>query len=223
MFLRIFAFNILPLDINRILYLDADLIANKDLSELYYQNLDDRSVAVVRDVNYDSDELLKHAADLEINHDYFNSGVILFNLPLMRECTLNDYYEFFVEHKDVIIWPDQDILNGIFSNQIKVLGNNIYNVQISNWRFKGELDLNQVAIIHYIGNSKPWFKTYTNPAAKIWDKYYAITFKKGKSYLISKKIHRKLEKIILIPLNNFIINFYQKSYFFKKTKNLFKK
>lgn len=211
----------LPEDEERALWLDVDLVVNDSLSDFYNQDFNEKAFVACKDIENREEHLKK--LGLSPDSDYINSGVILFNLPLMREFTLNDYYEFFVEHKDVIIWPDQDILNGIFSNQIKVLENNIYNVQISNWRFKGELDLNQVAIIHYIGNSKPWFKTYTNPAAKIWDKYYAITFKKGKSYLISKKIHRKLEKIILIPLNNFIINFYQKSYFFKKTKNLFKK
>ena len=140
----------------------------------------------------------------------------------MRQYTLNDYYDFFISHKDAIIWPDQDILNGVFTKKIKVLNNDRYNVQVSNWRFKGEHDLNNVAIVHYIGNSKPWFKEYTNLAAEIWDKYHAHTFNKGAFYLLSQKLHRKLEKNIFAPLRRFMLETYNKSDVLKNIRRKFK-
>ena len=113
-------------------------------------------------------------------------------------------------------------MNGVFAKKIKVLNSDRYNVQVSNWRFKGEYDLNKVAIVHYIGNSKPWFKEYTNSAAEIWDKYHALTFNKGDFYIFSQKIHRKLEEIIFAPLRRFVLETYNKSDVLKKILRKFK-
>lgn len=213
--------SLLPESEERALWLDVDLVVNASLQGFYNQDFEGKAFVACKDIENREEHLKK--LGLPTDTEYINSGVILFNLPLMRKFTLNDYYDFFVAHQDVIVWPDQDILNGVFVNQIKVLNNDTYNVQVSNWRFKGEYDLNKVAIVHYIGNSKPWFKTYTNSAAEIWDKYHALTFGKGKLYLISQKVHRKFEKIFFTPLRNFIINFYQKSSLMKKIKVLIKK
>lgn len=211
----------LPEDEERALWLDVDLVVNDSLEEFYNQDFEGKAFVACKDIEKREEHLKK--LGLSPDTDYINSGVILFNLSLMRKITLNDYYNFFVEHQDVIAWPDQDILNGMFVNHIKVLGNDKYNVQVSNWRFNNEYDLNKASIIHYIGNSKPWFKTYTNPAAEIWDKYHAVAFNKGIFYLSSRKLHRKIEKIIYTPLRNFIVNFYNNSSFLKKTRILLRK
>ncbi len=213
--------SLLPESEERALWLDVDLVVNSSLQDFYNQDFEGKAFVACKDIENREEHLKK--LGLQPDTDYINSGVILFNLSFMRKYSLEDYYNFFVAHKDNIIWPDQDILNGVFTKQIKILNHDKYNVQVSNWRFRGEYDLNKAAIIHYIGNSKPWFKTYTNPAAEIWDKYHALTFNKGKLYIISKKIHRKLEKKIYTPLRNFIIDFYNKSSLLKKIKNLIKK
>ena len=213
--------SLLPENEERALWLDVDLVVNSSLQDFYNQDFEEKVFVACKDIENREEHLKK--LGLKPDSDYINSGVILFNLPLMRKFTLNDYYNFFVAHQEVIMWPDQDILNGIFSNRIKVLNCDKYNVQVSNWRFNGEYDLNKAAIIHYIGNSKPWFNTYTNSAAEIWDKYHALTFNKGEIYLLSKKIHRELEKKIYTPLRNFINHIYNKSSLLKNIKHLIKK
>ncbi len=213
--------SLLPDTEDRALWLDVDLIVNNSLKDFYYQDFDGHAFAACKDIENREAHLKK--LNLPINTPYINSGVILFNLPVMRQYSLNDYYDFFTKHRDAIIWPDQDILNGVFVNKIKVLSNNMYNVQISNWRYKGEYDLNKVTIIHYIGNSKPWFRTYSNSAAEIWDKYYSLTFNKGNYFLFSQKMHRFLEKIVFSKARNLIVFLYKKLPFVKKLKHIIKK
>jgi lipopolysaccharide biosynthesis glycosyltransferase len=212
--------SLLPETEKRALWLDVDLVVNDSLENFYYQDFEEKAFVACKDIENREEHLKK--LGLSPNIDYINSGVILFNLPVMRKYTLNDYYNFFNSHKDVIVWPDQDILNGVFANKIKVLDNDIYNVQVSNWRFKGGIDLTKSTIIHYIGNNKPWFKEYTNSAAANWDKYHALTFNKGNFYILSQKIHRKIEKIILAPFRTFITETYNKSDVLKKIRQKFK-
>lgn len=212
--------SLLPETEERALWLDVDLVVNDSLKTFYYQDFEGKAFVACKDIENREEHLKK--LGLSPDTDYINSGVILFNLPIMRQYTLNDYYDFFISHKDAIIWPDQDILNGVFTKKIKVLNNDRYNVQVSNWRFKGEHDLNNVAIVHYIGNSKPWFKEYTNLAAEIWDKYHAHTFNKGAFYLLSQKLHRKLEKNIFAPLRRFMLETYNKSDVLKNIRRKFK-
>lgn len=212
--------SLLPENQERALWLDVDLVVSDSLSDFYYQDFEGKAFVACKDIE-NREEHLKNLG-LSQDTDYINSGVLLFNLPIMRQYTLNDYYDFFISHKDAIIWPDQDILNGVFTKKIKILNNDRYNVQVSNWRFKGKHDLNNVAIVHYIGNSKPWFKEYTNSAAEIWDKYHALTFNKGAFYLLSQKIHRKLEKNIFSPLRRFILETYNKSTVLKKIREKLK-
>lgn len=211
--------SLLPESEERALWLDIDLIVNKSLFDFYNQPFDEKVFIACRDT-YVKEEHIKKLG-LSSCETYINSGVILFNLPEMRKVTLNDYYEFFEENKDVIVFPDQDILNSFFENRIKILGSNNYNVQILDWR-RNDYDLNSASIIHYVGPFKPWSKVYTNPAAEMWDKYYALTFNKGKSYILLQKLHRKFEKKFSAPLRRFVLEAYNKSDLLKKIRRKFK-
>lgn len=221
-YFRLLIASLLPETEERALWLDVDLVVNNSLHDFYNQDFNGNAFVACRDV-YAREAHVKNLG-LSDYSNYINSGVILFNLPLMRKITLNDYYDFFLKHEDAIEFPDQDILNCIFENHIKVLDGNNYNVQVLEWRFNcDDYDLNKVSIVHFVGPLKPWVKTYTNPAAEIWDKYYALVFNKGSAYLFSKKVHRKLQKKIYSPLKKFILDFYGKSTFLQKIRHLFKK
>lgn len=190
-----------PESATRALWLDVDLVVNRPLDEFYGQDLEDYVFSACRDIgDYET-----HLRSLSCPPGtiYINSGVILFNLEQMRTYQLQDYHNFYLSHKESIIWPDQDILNGMFCGQIKIWDCDLYNVQVSNWRFHGQYDLDNAHIVHYIGNSKPWFPTYTNSAARIWDHYHRIAFGKGSAYLVSRQCHRALEKFFHSPFRSF--------------------
>ncbi|MBP2660068.1 MAG: glycosyl transferase family 8 [Firmicutes bacterium] len=105
---------ILPESIDRILYLDADIIINGSLHELYEQDFEGAYAAVIKDRFDFCDEVVLQKQKLGmIDSDvYFNSGVMLMNLSVFREnIKLNDIMEFIEEHRDKLFYFDQDILN----------------------------------------------------------------------------------------------------------------
>lgn len=140
---------------DRILYIDNDVICDGDISELY--NSDIKLIGAIKD----------YSADNRPN-DYFNAGVILFNLKEVR----NKYKDFFIEAvTDSIKHPedtldDQDVLNRLFKDD-KVLLHQKYNF----FTRYGEMDL--AILYHFSGLLRhPWdagFDKYPN--FKIYSKY----------------------------------------------------
>ena len=114
MYYRLKAASVLD-KIDKCVYIDGDTLINNDLFELYNINLEDNYIGAV----------LESAPDTKINPEiYINSGILLMNLKKIRtdnketkllteieKNTANHYYEF----------PDQDILNVVFKDRIKLL------------------------------------------------------------------------------------------------------
>jgi lipopolysaccharide biosynthesis glycosyltransferase len=111
MWYRIFLPELLP-EVDRVLYLDVDTIALDSLEPLWHVDLADSYVAAVTNVFY----LRSHAqrpVELGIPAtDYFNSGVVLMNLDLMRrDDSARTLFDYAAGHATELAWPDQDALN----------------------------------------------------------------------------------------------------------------
>ena len=81
---RLFVAELLPADLDRVLYLDCDIIVDGDVSEMYFSDLDGISALACTDivsVQSCSPERLGYDA----RHGYFNSGMMLINIPYWRE------------------------------------------------------------------------------------------------------------------------------------------
>lgn len=86
-FCRLFLCDLLPNDIEKVLYLDSDTLICKDLTELWNTDLGHYHAAAVSDfVSAEYCDLV----GLEPTDRYYNSGVILFNL---KQCRANKYIE----------------------------------------------------------------------------------------------------------------------------------
>ena len=173
---------------DKIIYLDCDLVALNDLSELYNTNLDNKYAAAVQDylianifikgkefVNYMNNVLQIKNLDY-----YFNSGVMLFNLDLMRRNKLqNKLLEIAsINNK---YFHDQNVLNSAFYQQVIYLDGS-YNVNYhlifdkhkdefssTVWeRYLKELD--NPKILHFTSSFKPWTDP-SLPNAYIWWHY----------------------------------------------------
>lgn len=198
---RFLVTKILPDSESRALWMDVDLVVNGKLDDFYYQDFNGNHLAGCRDIGDHTEKLEK--LNCPEGSSYINAGVILFNAEKMRQYDLEDYCSYYTTHEKEITWFDQDVINGMFAGKISVWDCDLFNVQVSNWRFKNQYDLNQAAIIHYIGESKPWFTTYTNAAARVWDFYYAKTFNCSGLYLFKRRIHRWMQKHIWIPFSEY--------------------
>lgn len=163
MYYRIFASKLVPAELDRILWLDADLIVNKDITEFYEQDFQGKSLAVCRDQHQMYWSSRKKELGLPEDVEYFNSGVILFNLAKIRKNFDEEKVICLIqEKKDALTLLDQDILNVLYCRDV------IYAPDEMNYQFYqywekrygkvAHLDRRNkdAAIIHFVGGFKPW-------------------------------------------------------------------
>lgn len=108
---RLFIGEILPNDINRVIYLDCDMVVNSDLSGLWNTELGDHVVGAVQDrVPYS----VKNAVGLFSNDRYFNAGMLLIDLRKWRTLNIGEKCLRFIDsHQGKVIHHDQGVLNGV--------------------------------------------------------------------------------------------------------------
>lgn len=114
---RIFLPELQP-SLDRILYLDSDLIVLDSLSPLFEIDLGDNCVGAVTNV-FQLNHLHRPAElGLADAHEYFNAGVLLMNLEQMRaHSSTTKLLAFGRDHAGRIAWRDQDVLNVVLGHR----------------------------------------------------------------------------------------------------------
>jgi len=172
---RVLLPEILP-RLDRVIYLDADVLALRSLSPLWAEDLDGAVLGAVRNVVEPA--MRPHVASLGIADpsSYFNAGVLLFDLAAMRDVqSWRRISEFVQGVAGPLTWFDQDALNVVFAGQWKPLEPR-WNVMNSFWGWRDwaidvfgrhPLDeaIREPAILHFEGPSlcKPWHYLCPHP------------------------------------------------------------
>ena len=166
---RIFAAKYLPENLDRILYLDPDIIVNGSLDELYDINMDGMYFAAASHNGNIMHKVNEIRLDMEDDSPYINSGVMMINLRLLRkEQNYEEVFEFINKHKNHLILPDQDIISSLYGSKIIPLDTYKYNMTERKYRIhskkEGGLNIewvrNNSVIIHFCGRNKPWKNNY---------------------------------------------------------------
>ena len=173
-------------ELDKILYLDCDMIIQDSLGDLYKENIDEYWIAGVEDLGY-----YYHRRELkrETESFYINTGVILMNLKKWREDNISQkLFDFTVENGAILVHQDQDVINMVLNEKSKPLEYK-WNVQDSFYRnadrnrHPNRLQLkeakNKPSIIHFTGKIKPWDEFIYLPMAHLYLKYLEITPWKG--------------------------------------------
>lgn len=168
---------------DKVLYLDADIVVNNTIVDLYHIDIDHFYVASVENPGFNRHEELL----MKKNSDYFNSGVMLINIKKWRKEKLQTkVIDFIDKNSSILKFPDQDGLNAIINGNWKKLPLK-YNQQavIFEERFNdkyhcfSQFELNEArvnpTIIHYTGSSKPWHFRNNHPHKKLYWKYLKMT------------------------------------------------
>jgi lipopolysaccharide biosynthesis glycosyltransferase len=143
-YFRLLAPRVLPTHIRKILYLDSDVIVRGPLRELWNTDLSDHALAAVQDAFWDPNADLPYI-DMPEGAKYFNSGVILINLEYWRQYNVGERaIKFIRDNPTRVNYYDQDALNAILVGCWIALP--------ATWN-QHILD---PAIVHFIGDNKPW-------------------------------------------------------------------
>ena len=110
--------SLLP-NIDKILYLDCDIIVDSDISELYNYNIEQYYIGAIPEV-FNQDH--KRRLDIEGNAYYCNAGVLLINSKKWREDNIEGkLFEYAKKPQREIIFQDQDVLNEVLKYKIKYI------------------------------------------------------------------------------------------------------
>lgn len=185
-YLRLLLPDLLP-EYEKILYFDADLLVLDSLCKLWDVSLRDSAVgAAIDSITILKGTGLEHFKALQLpeGHLYFNSGVLLLNLRVLREMQLlKTMKEWAAEHSDLMIYSDQDALNVILAGNVSYFHLR-WNLQAPliapiklGWKCSQEhiKAVSDPAIIHYVTNRKPWRKEFRLPYQSLYFKYLAQT------------------------------------------------
>ncbi|HPT40888.1 MAG TPA: glycosyltransferase family 8 protein [Candidatus Gastranaerophilaceae bacterium] len=164
-------------DLDKILYLDIDIIVKGDIAQLYNQEMNDYPIAAILEDFYP--ENYKYLKQICPNYDggsnYFNAGVLLISLDYFRKNNITQQLiDTTVKLKDLIRCADQDILNFVFANNFKILDYKFdfmpdhkdYIYKLGKKEAIGAIDNH--GLIHYTGR-KPWNTMQAENAQDFWD------------------------------------------------------
>ena len=150
-----FAAEVLADEINRVLYLDTDIVVAGPVAELYQTPLSGKIAGAVHNPG---------AGHLEefgvMETDYFNSGVMLIELSKWRSEAIGEKtLGFLRKHPEKCIHADQCALNVTLTGKIQFLD--------IRWNVMGcleeRIETTNVSIIHYAGGPKPWHNPEQHP------------------------------------------------------------
>lgn len=111
---RLFVSSDLPLDLNRVLYLDCDIIIHQSVQELWNLDLEGMTIGALLDA---FSKFYRQNIDLEENDIMFNSGVMLIDLEKWRKQNIEEKLMNFIAKKNGRIQQgDQGALNAVLSH-----------------------------------------------------------------------------------------------------------
>lgn len=212
---------LLPIELERVLMLDVDVIINHDISELYYTDMTGYCLAAAPNIGYNF-EIKKewriwYKPDRR-NWTHYNTGILLWNLKEIRDnYPINYIFEQALRLKINVSTFEEEVFNVLFGeNGIKSISPEKWNYivtyiyNIDNAKFDIYTTNKKIKekcnIVHYAGQN-PWHAGVKNETFRIWWEYakktqfyydflmetYSLTEDKLKEY--ARKLEKSEEKI----------------------------
>lgn len=188
---RLFIGSMLPIELNKVLYLDCDTLITDTLNYLYETDLEGCILGGVRDAfSY----LNKKVFGLNKGDIFINSGVLLVNLSRYRSGKIENAVNNLLKKQSVVFQGDQGIMNTVIHDYIKELPLR-FNVQTylydftyeemmmyrkpDNYFNKEEVEkaIQNPGIVHFstcFRSNRPWNteEDLNHPYFKKWNMYY---------------------------------------------------
>lgn len=206
--------------IDKVLFLDSDIIVRANINELWNINIDNSTHAAA--VNPNISPGFKANLGIAADNSYFNAGVMLINLKAWRELEITiKAIDFINQYPERITFWDQDVLNyllyqswtklePIWNAQEAIFNNNFTAEELGYKKDEYNQARNNPRIVHFTGAGycKPWYYHCQHPFKQ---EYYAYLKKTpwrnfrplGEPSLKSKLKSKAISYFALLK-NNFI-------------------
>lgn len=194
---RLMISDLLP-EVDKVIYLDCDIVVHGSLKELWETNISDYAIAAVLQIGHGFEA---ERLGYPMSYGYFNAGVNMLNLKYFREYGIKEaLFKYAEENSEKLLYNDQDILNAVlFDKCLHLLP--MWNMTSMAYdpylRHRGDVKEGQVTnifkkekenimkykntpiVLHYVSKPKPWQKGCYHPLSQLYY-YYArktINFK----------------------------------------------
>lgn len=206
--------SVLP-DLDKVLYLDCDMIVDGDLKELWNVDIENYALAGVRDSENDNIRLYNRLG-YERSLGYINSGVLLINLKEWRKDNiLTTAIKALTSNPLKYQYHDQDFINEFYCDRKLLLDFKFnlmefflfsYNKFIISRKYFRDIEraIKKPTIIHFCGHIKPWHIEYSSPIKYIFCKYAdkqqyisdIYTYQRSKKQRIKDRIGNIIYRIV---------------------------
>lgn len=234
-------------DYKKVLYLDSDLVVVEDIAEIFNTDIEGYLLAACHDADTaglyngyapDKKQYMDTILKIKEPYQYFQAGVVLFNLEEFRKkYTIKEMLEFASSYPWQLL--DQDVLNYLAQGNYKAIDmkwnvmtdwNRIRIANIISRAPKYLQDEYKAAheapsIIHYAGPDKPWHQPYSDYAEVFWHyarktSYYEVLIQRLCIRTLDENRKPTPKKIIKETLKKFADPLFPKS---TKRRELLKK
>lgn len=195
---RLFIADLFP-ELNKALYLDADIIVLGDIAELYNNELNDNYLgAIYEDVVNSFDEFRnysRYALNVE-PLNYFNSGILVMNLKKIREEHILEKFGKLLKQVKFYVAPDQDYLNVLCKNRVHYIDHDWNSAPLPYIHLS-----NNVQLVHFKLTAKPWHYDDIRLGDKFWQYAIKTPFYHHLKDLLEKYSDDSKEKDAQIEIN----------------------
>ncbi len=163
----------LPRELNKVIWLDCDMLVLADLSELWDTPMGDAHLLAVRDAlvpNVSSRFGISGFADigLDASTPYFNAGMMVIDLTKWRASRIAaEALDYLRRHHDRVFFWDQEALNAVLARRWQQVDDQWnWSANLGRIARNGSRSTNgnghASRIVHFVGNIKPWIVPESN-------------------------------------------------------------
>lgn len=192
-------------DVEKVVYVDSDVIALDDIGLLYNLDLNKFCIGATKEFwledKTSGNKIKNNISPLQLSteHTYFSSGVLLIDCKKWRsESFADQLLRLYDSYRDFSQYPDQDPLNKLFENNYLSLPP-IFNMSevATNYLYSQKLNNVEdgIVIYHFSGDAKPWNQLMNN------NRFFDWWFYASKTPFYFALKNRMIEKTIIDKMN----------------------
>jgi lipopolysaccharide biosynthesis glycosyltransferase len=224
-YFRLLIGEILPIEVTKAIYLDADTLVLGDLTNLWNMGMSGNLVLAVPDAYaraFHLGRLHRGALQKCIRFDspalYFNAGVLIIDVPGWRkEDVANRSFKLMQDYREDLTFRDQDALNCILRERWGALDLTWNYHELPDCLFLWDREIYSPKeiqeacanpkIVHFIARSKPWMKRCFNLRTEEFHKYLSRTCWPQNALPDQSGITKLVRTLFILPhsrLNQFV-------------------